>query len=54
MVELAADVAVLSGSNWRATPSDYSSMRFLNFSEDGSGTLTYGYGQTIYAIIKCR
>ena len=29
-------------------------MRVIRFLEDASGTLTYGYGQTIYAIIKCR
>ncbi len=54
MGDAASDIAVLTGSSWTATPEDYSSMRSLEFSEDGSGTLTYGYGQTIYAIIKCR
>lgn len=54
MGDTAAEVSVLTASAWRATPSDYSSMRVLRFHEDGSGTLTYGYGQTIYAIIECR
>jgi hypothetical protein len=49
-----SDIAVLTASGWKATPSDYSSLRVLHFEEDGSGTLTYGYGQTVYAIIKCR
>ncbi len=54
MDNAASDIAVLTGSGWAATPEDYSSMRTLHFTEDGLGTLTYGYGQTIYAIIKCR
>jgi hypothetical protein len=29
-------------------------MRFLALSEDGTGDLIYGYGQTIYARINCR
>lgn len=53
MSDATADVAVLVESGWKATPSNYSSLRVLRFLEDGSGTLTYGYGQTIYAIIKC-
>jgi hypothetical protein len=54
MSDTAAEVSVLTASGWKATPSAYSSLRVLRFHEDGSGTLTYGYGQTIYAIIKCR
>jgi hypothetical protein len=53
MRDVSADVAVLTASGWKATPSNYSSMRVLRFVPDGSGTLTYGYGQTNYAIIKC-
>lgn len=54
MGDAAIEAAVLTASAWKATPSDYSSLRVLRFEEDGSGTLTYGYGQSIYAIIKCR
>lgn len=39
---------------WSATPWNYSSMRSLRFQTDGSGELVYGYGQTIYAVIRCR
>lgn len=39
---------------WRATPGNYSSTRFLWLHADGTGDLVYGYGQTIYAFIKCR
>jgi hypothetical protein len=42
-----------SASSWRATPGNYSSLRFLCFNTDGSGELTYAYGQTIYAVIPC-
>jgi hypothetical protein len=48
-----ARVLVVSGS-WIATPWDYSSLRYLRFSADMSGMVTYGYGQTIYAKIMCR
>jgi hypothetical protein len=54
MKDIDAELAVLTESAWTATPSNYSSMRVLRFTSDGSGILTYGYGQTIYAIIKCR
>src|SRR4051794_23413652 len=40
--------------SWRATPDDYSSLRFLCFNADGSGELTYTYGQTIYAVVPCE
>ena len=50
------DASILIGGRgaWSATPWNYSSLRVLEFREDGSGRLTYGYGQTIYAIIQCR
>lgn len=46
---------VLSGDRgyWSATPSDYSSLRYLHFEPNGTGTVLYGFGQTIYANIKC-
>ena len=40
--------------SWRATPWDYNSTIGLRFSIDGLGDASFGYGQTIYAIIKCR
>ncbi|WP_020467832.1 hypothetical protein [Zavarzinella formosa] len=40
-------------TSWRATPDNYSSLRFLRFNADGSGELTYAYGQTIYAVVPC-
>jgi hypothetical protein len=43
------DLKLLTGSNWVATPGDYSSSRWLRFAADGSGQATFGYGQTIYA-----
>jgi hypothetical protein len=43
-----------SAGTWRATPGNYSSLRSLWLHADGSGELVYGYGQTIYAYIKCR
>jgi hypothetical protein len=51
-----ADRVVLEGGRgvWSATPWDYSSLRFLHLSSEGVGELTYGYGQTIYAKIRCR
>src|SRR5438046_48841 len=60
MGDVASDTAVLAGggrdgrSLWTATPWDYSSMRHLWLSADGSGELFYGYGQTFYAVINCR
>ena len=43
-----------TAGTWRATPGNYSSLRSLWLHADGSGDLIYGYGQTIYAYIKCR
>lgn len=50
-----SDAALLSGGRgaWSATPWNYSGLRWLRFARDGTGDMTYGYGQTIYAIIKC-
>lgn len=49
------DREVLVGSrSWSATPWHYSSMRYIQFADDGSGVLVYGYGQTIYARINIR
>lgn len=46
---------ILVGSrSWSTTPWNYSSMRYIQFAEDGSGLLLYGYGQTIYAKINIR
>lgn len=42
-----------SAASWRATPDNYSSLRFLCFHPDGSGELTYAYGQTIYVVVPC-
>jgi hypothetical protein len=39
--------------SWRATPDNYSSLRFMRFTAKGSGELTYAYGQTIYVVIPC-
>lgn len=56
MGTVVSDTAVLAHDRgvWSATPWDYSSMRSLWLSADGSGELIYGYGQTIYARINCR
>ncbi len=56
MSDLDFDTAVLAGDPgvWSATPWDYSSLRSLWLSKDGSGELIYGYGQTIYARINCQ
>jgi len=55
MGDAAADASVLSSARaWSATPSDYSSLRFLRFGPDGRAELIYGYGQTIYAVCACR
>lgn len=52
MATAADDRQALVG-RWRATPDDYSSIRVVRFEADGSGELTYAYGQTIYAIMPC-
>jgi hypothetical protein len=39
---------------WSATPWDYSSLRGVRFRPDKNAELIYGYGQTIYALIKAR
>ena len=49
-----SDFHILTIGVWKATPSNYSSSRFLSFKTDGTGELAYGYGRTIYAKIKCR
>jgi hypothetical protein len=43
-----------TAGKWQATPGNYSSLRALWLQADGAGDLIYGYGQTIYAFIKCR
>ena len=54
MATAAEDRQTLTGArSWRATPGNYSSLRFLCFNGDGSGELTYAYGQTIYAVVPC-
>ena len=45
---------LISSRSWVATPWDYSSLRGLRFNDDSTGEFIFGYGQTIYAIIKCR
>jgi hypothetical protein len=56
MGDAASDAVILAVGRgvWSATPWNYSSLRSLRLSEGGSGDLIYGYGQTIYAYIKCR
>jgi hypothetical protein len=55
MGDAAADASVLSSARgWSATPSDYSSLRYLRFRPDGRAELTYAYGQTIYAVCECH
>jgi hypothetical protein len=56
MGDVASDTAVLAGGRGvrSATPWNYSSLRSLWLSEGGSGELIYGFGQTIYARIRCR
>jgi hypothetical protein len=54
MSDAKSDFTILTTSGWKATPWIYSSLRVLSFRPDQLGTLTYGYGQTIYAIIECR
>lgn len=43
---------LIRSQSWSATPDNYSSMRYLQFSQDNSGIAIYGYGQTIYAKIN--
>jgi hypothetical protein len=46
---------ILTGSrSWSCTPSNYSSMIYLQFAADNSGLAVYGYGQTICANVKFR
>jgi hypothetical protein len=53
--DMRQDLQLLTSSySWRATPWDYSSLRFLRFQPDATAELVYGYGQTIYAIILCQ
>jgi hypothetical protein len=53
--QLSGDARVLASSHaWHATPWDYGSLRALMLLGDGSGDMVYGYGQTIYAEIRCR
>lgn len=55
MGDAVADGRVLiSSRSWSATPWNYSSMRYLQFREDGSAELIHGLGQTIHAKIRCR
>ena len=55
MGNAAKDTLILSSNRvWSATPSEYSSMRFLQFQPDGQAELIYAYGQTIYAVCRCR
>lgn len=39
---------------WIATPLLYSSLRYLKFNTENNAELGYGYGQTIYAVIKTK
>lgn len=49
------DRDILLGSrSWSTTPWNYSSMRFMQFADDGTGLLVYGYEQTIYAKLNMR
>ena len=55
MNDTLADAQVIFTSHgWVATPWDYSSLRWLRLPADGHGELTYGYGQSIYAKIRCE
>jgi hypothetical protein len=50
-----AEIDILTGTHaWSATPDNYSSLRCVMLKRDGSGTVIYGYGQTIYAKIDVR
>ncbi len=52
---VAAEIDILTASPaWSATPENYSSLRSVMLGRDGTGTVIYGYGQTIYAKIDCR
>ena len=54
MATAADDRQVLASAGiWRATPDNYSSLRFLCFNADASGELTYAYGQTIFVVVPC-
>lgn len=47
------DFEILTTSRlWTATPWDYSSSRWLRFKSDEISDCSYGYGQTIYAVIR--
>ena len=50
----AADAEVLADQSWSAAPWDYSCCQYVKLSNDGTGLLVYGYGQTIYAEVRCR
>ena len=45
---------LISSRSWSAEPWNYDSVIYLQFRSDSSAKLTFGYGQTIYAVIKCR
>src|SRR3954447_24240331 len=52
---VAAEIDILTASHaWSATPDNYSSLRSVMLDRGGTGTVLYGYGQTIYARIDCR
>jgi hypothetical protein len=52
---IATEIDILTASHaWSATPDNYSSLRSVMLGRDGTGTVIYGYGQTIYAKIDCR
>ncbi len=47
------DFEILTTSRlWVATPSDYSSSRWLRLKSDEISDCCYGYGQTIYAVVR--
>jgi hypothetical protein len=56
MGDIASDTKTLAEGRgiWSATPWNYASLRSLWLAREGTGDLIYGYGQTIYARIKCR
>jgi hypothetical protein len=39
---------------WVATPWNYNSSRWIRFHDNNSAELCFGYGQTIYAVIKAN
>src|SRR5262245_30052337 len=48
------DAELLAGAHcWRATPWNYSALAGLLLKPDSTGTLLFGHGQTIYAVILC-